>query len=959
VTPSRGSGAPMDPERFREVKEALLRARSLEGPERETFLGELAGRDPELRREVESLLAAGERPAAVVETGVIAAFGTLAGAAAGAPPKVPERIGPYRLREVLGEGGMGTVYRAEQEEPIRREVALKVVRGRFAPEWVISRFDSERQALALMNHPNIAAVFDAGADEAGHPWFSMELVPGVPVTEYCDRTKLDTRARLALFLRLCDAIQHAHQKGVIHRDLKPSNVLVADRGEGPVLKVIDFGIAKALDPGAPVVSGAMTRTGHVVGTPSYMSPEQAGAIAAPVDTRSDVYALGVMLYELLCGTRPFADTEGEDSPLEMRRTLGERDPQRPSSRLATGRGRPREEGETIARTRGTSVARLRRELAGDLDNIVLLALRRDPDRRYASVERFASDLRRHLEGLPVAARPDTWRYRSSKFVRRHRAGVGVAAVAAVALVGFVVTLIVQSNRLASERNRAVAAEREARISAARAREQADVAKETSDFLTGLFEGADPDVAKGHDVTARELLDRGAHRVNTELRDRPAVRARLLVTLGTVYHTLADYPQAEALAESAYAIERALPVPRDGDLAEALDLLSAIAHDRRDMPASARWARELVDLRRRQGGDSTADLAASLGDLAIPLRSMGRYAEAESLLREALAIHRRTLKPDDPDLAWDLNLLGYVRYSRGDPYEAERHFREALAIQRRTLKPPNSELAGTLNNLGGIENALGRAAEAESTFREALGMYRTLYGENHPAVARAYGNLALALREGGREAEALPLYRKALPMFIRQVGPRNNYVASALLGIGVCRRDLGDLAGADSCFRAALAIRRTLYGSGPGRELAAVWDAQAELALYRGRAAEAVQLARAALAPIASGLPGEDARVSYAQLVLGAALTDDGRAAEAEPLLRAALASFGRMLPAGHWRTDQARGELGGCLLALGRTAEARPLLEQGAKGLRAALGPGDLRRKRVEARLDDPRLAAR
>lgn len=948
------AGAPMGPERFREVKEALLRARALASPERAAFLDELEARDPALRREVASLLAAEERPAAIVETGVVDAMAGLPASAVGG--RMPERIGPYRLREVLGEGGMGVVYRAEQERPIRREVALKVIRGRFAPDWVVSRFDAERQALALMNHPNIARVYDAGADETGHPWFAMELVPGVPLTDYCDGERLETRARLALFLQLCDAIEHAHQKGVIHRDLKPSNVLVGGHGGERVLKVIDFGIAKALDPGVPVV-GDMTRTGHVVGTPSYMSPEQAGAIPAPVDTRSDVYALGVMLYELLCGTRPFEPSGEEVSPLEIRRTLGEREPQRPSARLATTE-RSGEAGERIARTRGTSTARLRRQLSGDLDNIVLMALRREPDRRYASVERFAADVRRHLDGLPVAARPDTWRYRTGKFVRRHSAGVTVAAAAAVLLVVFVVALIVQSGRLADERNRAVLAEREARINAARAREEADAAKATAKFLAGLFDGADPDAAGGREVTARELLDRGARQLNAELRGRPALRGRLLVALGEVYVKLADYPRAQALAESAYAALHEVAAPRDEDLAAALDLLSGVAHDRRDMPASAKYAREVVALRRRTSPHSV-ELATSLADLAIPLRAMGQYAEAESLLREALDIHRTTVPVDSGEVAWDLNMLGYVLYSRGDLAEAERRFRGALAIQRRTLTAPHSELAATVNNLGGILLARGRPKQAESQFRDALDQYRALYGERHPATGRGYGNLARALADQGRTAEALALFRHSLAAVLAGVEPMSDFVAGALQSLGNARRDLGDFAGADSCLRAALALRRGNLADRSGREFASVQLSLAELALDRGHGAEAVTLARRAFGPQTEGLQSDDLRVADAKRVLGQALVADGEPAAAEPLLRDVRDVVERVLEPGDWRIDRARVALGACTLGLGRTAEARPLLEQGAKGLRAALAPDDVRRRRAEALLADPRLAAR
>jgi len=931
-------GVPMNAGRFREVKEALLRAGRLGPTERARFLADLGTRDEALRREVESLLEAGDHAAAILETGAVAALEELIPGET-RDSAMPERIGPYRLLGVLGEGGMGIVYHAEQQEPIRREVALKVVRGGYAPEWVISRFDAERQALAIMNHPNIASVFDAGADESGQLWFSMERVPGVPLTTYCDEQGLDIRARLTLFLQLCDAIRHAHQKGVIHRDLKPSNVLVAGSASGPLLKVIDFGIAKVLGPAA---GATLTRPGFLVGTPSYMSPEQCGAIDAPVDTRSDVYALGVILYELLCGARPFGSSGDDVSPVDIRRAQSEGDPQRPSARLSNPGESPAAATE-VARARGTTATRLRREVTGDLDNIALMALRREPDRRYASVEQLASDVRRHLEGLPVLARPDTWRYRSEKFVRRHRTGVTIGTAAVMVAIGFMIALAAQSRRLAVERNLAIAAQR-------REQNEAAVAHETADFLSGLFEGADPDTARGLGLTARQLLDRGARRLDTELHDRPAVRARLLVTLGKVYLSLADYPRSEALAESALAIQLSLKGADDEALANTLALLSDIAHDRRDMPASARYAREALELRRRRYGERSAEVATSMNALAIPLRAMGQFAAAESLLRQALAIHRETLQPDDPKLASDLGMLGYVRYSRGDAAEAEDCFRGALLIERRTVHPPNSDLAGALNNLGGIQMVRGRAAAAESTFGEALDMYRQLYGENHPAVARAYHNLGNAVREGGRDAEAEPLLFHALALFVRLVGPSHEFVATTLVTLGSTRRDLGDFAGADSCLGAALAIRRRVFGPAPEREKAAVEMAQAELAFDRGDAERAVLLARDALQPIETTLPGDDGRVARGRLVLGESLTRAGHPAEAESLLTQALGSLGRTMPPDHWRIAEARSALGACLLALGRRNDAWPELQAGLQGLQQALGAEDVRLRLAESR---------
>jgi serine/threonine protein kinase len=452
----------MNPEDFARVKAILIAARELPRDQRAAFLERECGDDAALRAEVESLLAHETGAPSLIGTG---GLGRGLGAelprslARALGEETPERIGPYRILEVLGEGGMGTVYRAEQTEPIRREVALKLVRRGLDGTRAAARFEVERRALALMNHPNIARVLDAGTDETGRPYFVMELVRGDPITSFCDREKLSVRERVELMIPICRAVQHAHRKGILHRDLKPSNVLVAREDGKPVPKVIDFGIAKAVQD-TPAPGTLLTAEGQLVGTPEYMSPEQAGVIEAEVDTRTDVYALGVILYELLTGRRPHRFRNA--TPLELHRVLSRDEPEKPSTACT----REPEEAASVAanagRARGVSPTRLRRELAGDLDTIVLMALRREPERRYGSAEHLAEDLRRYLDGLPVLARKDTVRYRAGKFARRHRVAVGAAAVLVLSLAVLAVTMTVQSARVARERDRAVVAEARAR-----------------------------------------------------------------------------------------------------------------------------------------------------------------------------------------------------------------------------------------------------------------------------------------------------------------------------------------------------------------------------------------------------------------------------------------------------------------------------------------------------------------
>ena len=475
-----------------DLKAILLEARTLNGAARAVYLDRVCDGNPSLREEIDSLLGFESAVPSVLDDGglldrlhanastpgddsptldldVSAAFAAaeLASGGAGYALNVPrEPIGPYRLVELIGEGGMGVVYRAEQTEPIRREVALKLIRRGLDTDRVVARFDSERQALARMEHPSIARVLDAGASADGRPYFVMELVQGAPITDYCDRQKLTLRDRIKLAIAVCHAVQHAHQKGIIHRDLKPSNILVASQDGTHVPKVIDFGIAKAIED--PLTDYTLlTRVGQFIGTPDYMSPEQAGVLDVDVDTRTDVYALGVLLYELLSGRRPHQfERRTQD---EVQAVLRDQEPERPSTCLSTRplrRRRPTTalDAEALARiadSRRTTSEKLRRQLAGDLDNIVLKAMQKEPARRYGSIEQLADDLQRYLDGKPVLARPDTWTYRTSKFVRRHAVGVGVAAAAAIMLVTFAVVMAVQSARIARERDRALVAEQRA------------------------------------------------------------------------------------------------------------------------------------------------------------------------------------------------------------------------------------------------------------------------------------------------------------------------------------------------------------------------------------------------------------------------------------------------------------------------------------------------------------------
>jgi len=735
------------------------------------------------------------------------------------PTPAPEMIGPYRILGVLGDGGMGMVYEAAETGPVRRRVALKIIRAGLNSREVLARFALERQALALMNHDGIAKVFHAGETERGEPYFAMELVHGLPITEYCYSRRLSARRRLELFCTVCQAVQHAHQKGVIHRDLKPSNIIVTEQDGVARAKVIDFGIAKAVS--APLTDFSLvSRLGEPLGTAMYMSPEQAESSGLDVDTRTDIYSLGVILFELLVGEPPMAP-RGEAIHIFMARLASRRtDPPMPSSRLITlGTGR-----DAVAYARHTDPETLRRQLRGDLDWIVVKALDPDRARRYESASALAADIGRHLANEPVTARAPSTEYRLRKFVIRHRVAVPVGALAVITI--------------ATSASFAIAGMLRARRAEQLAREEAAAARSVTDFLVELFAPV-PGEVSGDKLTARALLDCGAQKASRELANQPLLRGRILQTVGTAYDELGLYDEARTQLDEALAARtRALGATSLPVAETELELANVTASHGDRIAADGHYARALAIRESLLGRDHplVARVAYGLGGLRF---QQGRSDEAEAAYTRALHIDERS-PADSAKMADDLMGLGMVSWQRKRYAPAETLMKRAIAVQEQHLGPDHADVAKSLNNLATLYWSMDRYGDALSIYERVRKIFERTLDPLHPNLAIAYSNLAETYWKLGRFTEAEPLLRRALAMKEQRLTPGNPSLAYTLNTLAGVLRDEGKLPEAEAAYRRSLDIRVRAFGPNNDdvRETSA---ALAALLRARGRPREADSL----------------------------------------------------------------------------------------------------------------------
>jgi tetratricopeptide (TPR) repeat protein/tRNA A-37 threonylcarbamoyl transferase component Bud32 len=881
------------------------------GEDRETFLRAACGDDAQLLEDIRSLLSAHAEAETFLKSvdpkdlalGDVADEGPTVSSCREAPGQM---IGRYKLLELLGEGGFGSVWMAEQREPVKRRVALKIIKLGMDTKQVVARFEAERQALAMMDHPNIARVLDAGATDTGRPFFVMELVRGVPILEYCDTERLDTFKRLELFVDVCNAIQHAHQKGVIHRDIKPSNILVTLHDGRPVPKVIDFGIAKATS-GELTEKTLFTQHRQMIGTPAYMSPEQAEMSGLDIDTRSDIYSLGVLLYELLTGTTPFSHEELLSKGFsEMMRIIRDVEPRKPSTRLSTM-------GETITRTahlRHAAPARLGSILKGDLDWIVMKCLEKDRQRRYDTANGLGLDVRRFLSGDAVLAAPPGKLYVIRKFMRRHRASVTAGAAVAAALLIGIIGFFWQAQAARAQRDLAEREARRALAAESSATQRAEQLQLFAEFQASQL--AETDVTRmGARIRSvlterrRDALARSGHadeEVQIAMSDFEeamagvnftdvALQALDENTLSRTLRTIEEKFSSQPLIKAAL-------LQTTSDSIQTLGLL-----DRAVSPQA-----EALAIRHRILGDNHPDTLASAGGMGVIAMKLGRLPQAEVYLQQALAGRRAVLGNEHPDTLESMVRMGELHFRQLRLTEAEPLFREALEYRQRILGPRHPDTLRSLHYMGNLLRQQRRDSEAEPYLREALEGRRDVLGDEHPDTLSSLNAWGLLLRQQGKQLETEDSWRAALTARRRVLGDEHPDTLTSMNNLGGALRDQKRYPESESLFREALNIRRRTLGDDHPDTLQS-FSSLGITYFQQGKFVEAEAQYRSLWESYRRNLGEEHELTLSAAATIGRTLVGQGRLEEAESVFRETLGRTLRSLGEAHWQTRQARSML--------------------------------------------------
>jgi serine/threonine protein kinase/tetratricopeptide (TPR) repeat protein len=868
---------------WKEVEELLHQAMALAPEQRAEFLEGACGSDAELRAELNSLLMVGENLSdGFLKSPLRGVLGQEIGEIDSATVLAAGQIFAQRFELIrkLGEGGMGQVWLAEQVSPVRRQVAVKLIKAGMYDEAVVQRFQSERQSLAIMDHPAIAKVFDAGTTPQGQPYLVMEFVPGLPITDYCDQHKLNIRERLELFIHACEGVQHAHQKAIIHRDLKPSNILVIEVDGNPTPRIIDFGLAKTT---APQLSGEslFTQLGQFIGTPGYMSPEQASPSARDIDTRTDVYTLGVVLYVLLTGLQPFEIKRREKPSLEeWLRQLREEEPPNPSTKVSGDKNT----SSATAEARGTEPKQLISKLRGDLDWITMKALERDRTRRYGTPSELAADLRRYLNDEAVMARPASAAYQLRKYARRHRAAMGVCTGLLAMLAVFSVVQTLQLRETTQQRDHAKQERDRANLERDRANQERDRATRITDFMTGMFKVPDPSEARGNSVTAREILDRAANDVGKGLAQDPNVQSQMLHDMATTYDNLGLIARAHELAQRALDARSGLHGPDDPKTLESMAQLGLILHQEgHDLEAEKVEREALAGERRVLGAEAPLTLE-TMDNLAVSLKPLGNLSEAEKLGREVIEVGSRTLGPESALTLMAMGHLGSFLFYEGRYADCEKVLRQALDVERRVWGTDHPETLKALTMLAIAIHHQGRLAEAEPLYREVLSTSERVLGSQHRSTVGAMENLANVLVDEGHLAEGEKLDREVLPILVRTAGPDHTVTLIAQLNLALVLLKEGHLRDAERLQRETLAAELRVHGPQNPDTLSTQTDL-AETLLRERRYTEAKALARETFEIQRRTLGPQHPDSLETLQELGTAMAFSGQYAEASKLFR--------------------------------------------------------------------------